>query len=230
MSEQRPSAIWFTEERPRRPRLSRERITRAAVQVLDAEGVAGLSMRRLAARLDVSPMSLYEYVGSKEDVLDLAVDEVIAEIELDGAEDVAWREELVRRLGQSRQVMNRHPWLPALMATRPLLGPNSLARSERVYSLLEKAGLEGPQLVAAVGSLTYYVQGHAAAENVWRSTHRDPAGVAELRSQAQRHIDGQAKHYPALTRHAQLTDDDLDGSFELGLDTILDGIEARLGT
>ncbi|MEV5537900.1 TetR/AcrR family transcriptional regulator C-terminal domain-containing protein [Saccharopolyspora shandongensis] len=95
---------------------------------------------------------------------------------------------------------------------------------------MEKAGLEGPQLVAAVGSLTYYVQGYAAAENVWRSTHRDPAGVAELRSQAQRHIDRQAKHYPALTRHAQLTDDDLDASFELGLDTILDGIEARLGT
>ncbi|MFI6515729.1 TetR/AcrR family transcriptional regulator [Spirillospora sp. NPDC050679] len=229
MSEPRPPAVWFTEEPVRKPRLTRERIVNAAVALLDAEGVEGLSMRRLAARMDAGTMSLYEYVGSKEDVLDLAVDAVIAEIEPDGLDGMPWREALTRQLVRSRRVMRRHPWLPALMATRPLLGPQALARSELFYSLLDRAGLEGPRLTAAVGALTYYVQGYTATENIWRTARRDPAAQAELRRAAQRYLDGKAEHYPALARHADLGDDDFDASFRLGLETILDGIEARIG-
>ncbi|MFG2172989.1 TetR/AcrR family transcriptional regulator [Streptomyces niveus] len=228
----RPPAVWFTDERPRRPRLSRERIARAAVGLLDADGVTGLSMRRLAARLNAGAMSLYEYVGGKEDVLDLALDEVMGEIELDDPAhrvDTPWRTALTRQLVRTRDVMKRHPWLPAVMATRPLLGPNSLARSEYFYAVLDRAGLEGPRVTAAVGSLTYYVQGYAATENVWRGLRQDPEQEAELRDQAQRFIDHRAADHPALARHAQLTNGDFDGSFALGLETILDGIEARIG-
>ncbi|WP_405800614.1 TetR/AcrR family transcriptional regulator [Streptomyces sp. NBC_01506] len=239
MTESRPPAVWFTEEQPRKPRLSRDRIARGAVALLDAEGVAGLSMRRLAARLNAGAMSLYEYVGGKEDVLDLALDAVMGEIELDGAgaggagdpdrpRHLPWRDALTRQLVLTRDAMKRHPWLPALMATRPLLGPNSLARSEYFYSVLDRAGLEGPRLTAAVGSLTYYVQGYAATENVWRGLRHDPAQEAELRERAQRFIDHRAADHPALARHAQLANSDFDGSFTLGLETILDGIEAQL--
>lgn len=77
-------SVWFAEERPRKPRLSRERIVRAAVEVLDAEGVGGFSMRRLAARLNAGVMSVYEYVRGVEDLYDLAVDEAFAEITLPG--------------------------------------------------------------------------------------------------------------------------------------------------
>jgi AcrR family transcriptional regulator len=227
-----PPAIWFADEPERRPRLSRERITRAAVALLDAEGVAGLSMRRLAARLDAGTMSLYEYVGSREDLLDLAVDAVIGEIELDEddeADGPSWREALCRQLTRGRHVMRRHPWLPALMATRPLLGPSALARSERVYALLHRAGLEGPQLTAAVGALSYYVQGYAAMEAMWRGSRRDPAAEAELRRQAQAYIEGLAELHPTLARHADVRDVDADGFFRLGLATILDGIKAKVG-
>jgi AcrR family transcriptional regulator len=221
-------AIWFNEERPRKPRLSRERIARAAVNLLDAEGVAGMSMRRLAARLDAGAMSLYEYVGGKEDVLDLAVDEALAEIDLEGLEGMPWREALVRQLTQGRRVMKRHSWLPALMATRPLLGPRALAGSELFYSLLKRAGLDGPRLTAAVGTLTYYVQGYAATENSWRGTIRDAESEATLRRQAQSYIDHRHELYPTLARHADLGNADFDASFRLGLDTILDGIQAQL--
>ncbi|MFE5846745.1 TetR/AcrR family transcriptional regulator C-terminal domain-containing protein [Streptomyces niveus] len=115
------------------------------------------------------------------------------------------------------------------MATRPLLGPDSLARSEYFYAVLDRAGLEGPRVTAAVGSLTYYVQGYAATENIWRGLRQDPAQEAELRDQAQRFIDRRAADHPALARHAQLTNGDFDGSFALGPETILDGIEARIG-
>ncbi|MGW6509521.1 TetR/AcrR family transcriptional regulator C-terminal domain-containing protein, partial [Streptomyces niveus] len=163
---------------------------------------------------------------------DLALDEVMGEIELDDPahrDDTPWRTALTRQLVRTRDVMKRHPWLPALMATRPLLGPNSLARSEYFYAVLDRAGLEGPRVTAAVGSLTYYVQGYAATENIWRGLRQDPAQEAELRDQAERFIDHRAADHPALARHAQLTNGDFDGSFALGLETILDGIEARIG-
>lgn len=229
MSRQRPPAVWFTEEQPRKPRLSRERIARAAVDLLDAEGVTGFSMRRLAARLDAGVMSAYEYVRGKEDVLDLAMDQVFAEIELDDPGSAPWRSVLTRQLHQSRQVMQRHPWLPSLMAVRPLLGPHFLARSELFYATLERAGLSGPELLAAVGTLTYYVQGYTAAEITWRGSVREAEEEAELRRQAQRYLDQRADLYPALARQAQLADDDFDAQFQRGLDLILDGIQARLG-
>ncbi|MCW3820614.1 TetR/AcrR family transcriptional regulator [Micromonospora sp. DR5-3] len=228
MSVARPSAIWFADEPERKPRLSRERITRAAVALLDVEGVNGLSMRRLAARLDAGTMSLYEYVSSREDILDLATDAAIAEIETDGVDGLPWRAALSRQLGRSRRVMRRHPWLPALMSTRPLLGPHALARAELVYALLQQAGLDGPRLTAAVGALTYYVQGYAAMENTWRSRRHDPAAEAQLRRRAQRYLDRRADQHPTLARHADLGNDDMDHSFQLGLDVVLDGIEAQL--
>lgn len=228
MSRPRPPAVWFAEERPRRPRLSRERIARAAVELLDAEGVAGFTMRRLAARLGAGVMSAYEYVSGKEDVLDLAMDEVFAEIELDDPGVTPWRPLLARQLHQSRQVMRRHPWLPSLMALRPLLGPAFLARSELFYATLARAGLRGPQLLAAVGTLTSYVQGFTAAENVWRGWMRDSAQETELRRRTQEYLDHRADLYPTLAGQAQLGDDDFDGQFQRGLDLVLDGIQAQL--
>lgn len=230
MSRSRPhQSLWFRDQqRPRKPRLSRELIIQAAIGLLDAEGVDGLSMRRLAARLNAGTMSLYAYVATKEDVLDLALDTVIAEIELDVPEDAPWRATLTRQLTQSRQVMRRHPWIPALIGTRPLLGPHALARSERFYTALARAGLDGPRLTAAVGALTYYVNGYVAAENVWRSWVGDASEEAELRRQAQEHIGNNPDLYPTLSRHAQLDNADFDGGFTLGLEIILDGIQTQL--
>lgn len=226
-----PRPVWLRDQPPpRKPRLSRERIVAAAVALLDAEGVDGFSMRRLAARLDAGTMSLYAYVDTKEDVLDLALDAAIAEIDpgaTDAGED-SWRHFLTQQLQQRREMMRRHPWVPVLTGSRPLLGPNALARSERYYAALVRAGLTGPRLLAAVGALSYYVSGFAAAENLWWSATKDPDDELQLRRDAQAHIDQWADHYPALSAHAQLEFSDFDESFALGLEIILDGIEARL--
>ncbi|MEV8411119.1 hypothetical protein AB0R12_36765 [Streptomyces niveus] len=102
------------------------------------------------------------------------------------------------------------------MATRPLLGPNSLARSEYFYAVPDRAGLEGPRVTAAVGSPTYYVQGYAATENIWRGLRQDPAQGAELRDQAQRFIDRRAAAHPTLARLAQLTNGEDDSRRDRG--------------
>ncbi|RAY12822.1 TetR/AcrR family transcriptional regulator [Actinomadura craniellae] len=222
-------AIWFRPEQPEgRPRLSRERIVAAAVALLDAEGVAGFSMRALAARLGCGTMSIYGYVAAKEDVLDLALDAALSEIDLDDAAGADWRATLTRLMSQSRQVMRRHPWIPALLGTRPLLGPDALARSERVYAVLHGAGLAGPGLLGAVSALSSYVNGFVLTELAWRSRHRDAAAEAELRRAAEEHIARSADRYPVLTRHAQLDNADFEDGFLLGLDVVLDGIAARL--
>lgn len=218
-------SIWFRKERPRRPRLSRERIVEAAISLLDAEGVAGFSMRALAARLEAGTMSLYEYVKSKDDVLDLALDAVIGEIDPDEPRDASWRDYLTGQLIQRRAVMRRHPWVPALTATRPLIGPNALARSERFYATLRRAGLSGPALMAAVGALSFYTDGYASAENTWWATIRTPGADAELRARVQRHLD---EHSAVLAEHARVGVNDFDASFTLGLGIILDGIEKAL--
>ncbi|HLU59532.1 MAG TPA: TetR/AcrR family transcriptional regulator [Pseudonocardia sp.] len=217
-------SVWFRGERPRKPRLSRERIVEAAVALLDAEGVEGFSMRALAARLRAGTMSLYEYVAGKEDVLDLALDAVLGEIEPAGP-DEPWREALSGQLTRARAVMRRHPWVPALAATRPLVGPNALAGSERFYAALAQAGLSGPTLPAAVGALYFYAYGFVAAENTWWGTVRHPDQDAAIRARVQEHL---REHAPALAAHAQVETDDFDAQFALGLRIILDGVEAAL--
>lgn len=124
--------------------------------------------------------------------------------------------------------MRRHPWTPALASTRPLLGPNALARSERFYTVLNRAGLDGPQLAAAVGTLSYYVNGFVASENFWRSWMKDPAAELELRREAQAYIGRRAGRYPTLSTQARLEFSDFDAAFAHGLKVILDGIEAQL--
>lgn len=216
--------VWFREERQRKPRLTRERIVSAAVELLDAEGVGGFSMRALAARLRAGTMSLYEYVTSKEDVLDLALDAVIGEVALGGPGE-SWRETLLGQLTRTRAVMRRHPWVPALTATRPLIGPNALARSERFYTALAQAGLRGPALLAAVGALTYYAYGFVAAENTWWATVRTPEEDTAIRARVQDHL---SEHAAGLAELAQVGIDDFDAQFALGLRLILNGIEAEL--
>ncbi|MEV4564765.1 TetR/AcrR family transcriptional regulator C-terminal domain-containing protein [Nonomuraea sp. NPDC049419] len=220
-----PESIWFRDDaRPRRPRLSRERIVTAAVELLDAEGVAGFSMRALAARLRAGTMSLYEYVRSKEDVLDLALDEAIGEIGEPPA-DGPWRDLLTDHLVRSRAVMRRHPWMPALIATRPLLGPNALAGSRAIYGTLAREGLHGPALTAAIGTLSSYLYGFVAAENTWWATIRTLAADAELRARVADHLH---RHESELGHQAQVDDGDFDTQFGLGLDLILDGLSTRL--
>ncbi|MEV5828822.1 TetR/AcrR family transcriptional regulator C-terminal domain-containing protein [Spirillospora sp. NPDC052242] len=232
--------VWLRgEPRRRRPRLSLERIVAAAVGLLDAEGVDGFSMRRLAARLDAGTMSLYEYVSAKEDVLDLALDAVLGEIDLSGTDGPggtggpgagAWRDALVRHVTQSRRVMRAHPWVPALVGTRPLLGPNALAGSERVFGILAAAGLAGDELTAAASAVSSYVTGFVATENMWRARMRDPADEADLRRSTHEHLAARADAYPALAAHSRPENADFDAGFRQGLDIVLDGIAARTGS
>ncbi|SCL14425.1 TetR/AcrR family transcriptional regulator [Micromonospora inyonensis] len=213
-----PGSVWLREEpaRSRPTPLSRERIVDAAVTLLDRHGIDGLTMRRLANLLDVTPTALYWHVKTKEDVLDLAFDHVFGDVPLPAATE-DWRGDARSLIRDWRAAMLRHPWAPGLIG-RPMLGPNVLARTEYLQSALTRGGLADPELTVATRALANYVIGAALTEATWRRS-ADP----QAQSQARRHITANPADYPTLNSSGHLdtdrwSDDDL---FERGLDLIL---------
>jgi AcrR family transcriptional regulator len=210
--------VWLRPARTYRsaPPLSRGRIVAGAVELLDAEGVGGLTMRRLAEHLGAGPTTLYWHVRTKDDVLDLALDEIFAEVPIPA--DPGWRER-VRALATGwRATMLRHPWSAALLV-RPMLGPNVLARTEVLQAALADAGLSGPELTAATYAIAHHVVGAALAESASRQL-AVPAAAEQVRELA--------ADYPTLAASGHLADPDWDDAFARGLDYLLNGIAARV--
>jgi AcrR family transcriptional regulator len=114
---------------------SRDEITAAAVAIADREGLDAVSMRRVATRLGTGAASLYRYLESREDLLDLMVDATGAEYVF-AAPTGDWLADLLDIGEQARTIMRRHPWLPPLLTTRPVLGPNGLVLLEHVLEAL----------------------------------------------------------------------------------------------
>jgi AcrR family transcriptional regulator len=110
-------------------------ITAAAVAIADEEGLAAVSMRRVAGALGTGAASLYRYVGTRDDLLDLMTDSVAAEYSLAPAAG-DWLSGLVGVGEQARAIMRRHGWLAPLVTERPVLGPNALAVLEHFMAVL----------------------------------------------------------------------------------------------
>lgn len=210
--------VWLREE-PSRPHrtapLTRERIVEASVALLDEHGIDGLTMRRLAQRLAVTSTALYWHVKTKEDVLDLAVDEVFGEVRLPDTSD-DWREDVRALAHRWRAVMLSHPWSSNLIG-RPMLGPNVLSRTEFLQSALVRGGLVGVQLAVVTRLIANYVIGAALTEATWRRTEH-----LKARPAARQHIAAKPDVYPTLIASGHLdeqwSDDEL---FEWGIDAIL---------
>lgn len=209
------TSVWLRAQdpRPRRaPQITRERIVGEAVALLDADGIDGLTMRKLAERLGVTSTALYWHVDTKDDVLDLAVDEIFGEVPLpDAGSD--WRADVRTLVRGWRAAMLAHPWAPGLIG-RPLLGPNVLARTEFLQAALVRGGRDGLDLAVTTRLLANYVIGAALTEATWRRT-ADPAAQAEARRRI--------AAYPTLDASGHLDESRWDDEviFDRGIDAIL---------
>jgi AcrR family transcriptional regulator len=131
-------SIWLRREHAavgRPAQHSRAEITAAAVAVADADGLDAVSMRRVAAGLGTGAASLYRYVSTREDLIDLMIDSTAAEYSL-AAPTGDWLADLIDVGQQARTIMRRHRWLAGLAITRPVLGPNGLVVLEHVLEVL----------------------------------------------------------------------------------------------
>ena len=132
---------------------SREEITAAAMAIADRDGLDAVSMRAVAAALGTGAASLYRYIESREDLLDLMTDAAGAEYRF--AEPTGnWLADLIGIGQQARLIMRRHPWLATLVIGRPVLGPNGLDLLERVLGLLTSCPASLAAKVDAFAMLT----------------------------------------------------------------------------
>ncbi|MFI8434314.1 TetR/AcrR family transcriptional regulator [Streptomyces sp. NPDC079020] len=164
------TSVWLDQRDTSRARradspagLDRDKITAATIRLLDAEGLAKFSMRRLAAELDVTAMSLYWYVDTKDDLLELAMDLVYAEIGRP-REDGDWRDRL-RELARSyRELIVRHIWLSPLAGHFLNIGPHSMLFSYAVQDVIRATGLPLKHQSGALSAVFQFVYGFGTIE------------------------------------------------------------------
>ncbi|MEU4377771.1 TetR/AcrR family transcriptional regulator C-terminal domain-containing protein [Pseudonocardia alni] len=193
-----PGAVWLRERPARRGDggLTRERIAKEAVAQLDQLGESGLNLRGLARALGVHATTLYWHVAARDDLLDLALDEVFSEVAAPDHTGHDWIDDISGFMHRLRFALLRHPWSGALASTRPLLGPHALAQSELVYSALTRGGLAADVIPAAAAATSNLVIGSVAAEAAWRHDE-EPAARRAVHEHLQHHAD----LYPSLLTH-----------------------------
>jgi AcrR family transcriptional regulator len=214
-------------DRPLRVPLSRDRVLSAAVAVADGGGVGSLTIRSLADRLGVKPMSVYHYVANKEEILDAIVDLVFGEIELPQAGG-DWRAEMRRRAVSARQVLRRHPWAIALLQSRTSPGPATLRHHDAFIGTLREAGFSVPMTAHALALIDSYVYGFALSESALPIHGPEP--IAEIAGSMMRQyaIDAYPHLVEFTTEHVVLPGYDFGDEFPFGLDLILDGLARSL--
>ncbi|MEE6260239.1 TetR/AcrR family transcriptional regulator [Plantactinospora sonchi] len=234
--------LWGVPDRPRRgpkPKLTVARIVRAAIEIADAEGLAGLSMRRVADQLGVTAMSLYTYVPGKGELLDVMLDTVYGEDadpdtpEGDGGSAADWRAGLERLARQNYERYQRHPWLLQVASSRPVLGPNLMARWDRELAAVEGLDLTEIEMDLVITLLADYVHGAVRGAIEMTQAERRTGMTDEQWWRSYEPLLEQvfdAERFPVAARVGEVTGEEYQAaadparSFEFGLQRVLDGI------
>jgi AcrR family transcriptional regulator len=194
--------------------------------IIAADGAQSLSMRALAARLGVVPGALYRHVRGKEQLYDLIVDAVLAEVDCRADLALPWTGQVAALAGRLRTVLENNPGVAALLKTRDPLSPASLALAEAFLAPLLAAGLPGRQAALAFRLVYDYTLGFALADPTSPAEQRlrDPATREQLQAFLR---ELPASRFPVLADHGiHAWSADRDQRFGFGLDTLLRGLEA----
>jgi AcrR family transcriptional regulator len=225
----RSRSLWFNapmNDQDRRPQLTRERVVEEALAVIAHDGAQALTMRNLAARLGVVPGALYHHVGNKQQLQDLVLDNVLAEVDLDLDPALGWPEQLKLLAHRLRQVLEDHPGIAGILKTRDPLGPHSLALAEALLAPLQAAGFADREAGLAFFLLVDYTIGFAVsspATSINEQRVRDPA----IRTQLHEFFRSlPSDRFPALvTLGEHVWVDNRDQRFTAGLQVLVDGLE-----
>jgi AcrR family transcriptional regulator len=225
-----------TATRGPKPGLTLEAIVTAAVGLADREGLAALSMRRVAAELGVGTMSLYRYVPGKGELLDLMLDHVNApgKEEQEEYRGKHWRP-VLELIGISTfELYRHHPWLLQVNQTRPLLGPNSLRGFDIALSCLEGLGLTGQEKVTVIVTVDSYITGIARTFVLHQQAEEESGISDEEFWAAQAPILETAMQSGCYPHVFQLDEDSFslpyEDSMRFGLARLLDGLETFIET
>jgi AcrR family transcriptional regulator len=220
-----------------RDTLTQERIVRAAIELLDAEGLEGLSMRSLGERLGSAATAVYWHVKSKDDLVMLAGDEVWNEIELPDLGVLGWRQAGVTMAKDLFRMLTRHPWLVQALGSHLMRGPGKARYDDYSIAVYEKAGFSDAEADRAMAVVFMFVLGNAIGESAAVSLRRrlrlEGSNADELIRETMNYQIKIAQDFPRLqSRVETITEADYSAaperSFEFGLDVIFDGLERQL--
>ncbi len=203
---------------PARP-LSWERVLDAALRLVDADGLAALSMRRLGAVLGVEAMSLYHHVPCKDALLDGLVERLWAEVRLP-ADAADWKVAVQAFARSLRGLAQAHPHAYALVLTRGTLPEAAFRALDALLRSLRRAGFDEDGAAEALRTLLAYALGYASVEATCALGRPDLAAACRVAPEV-------AARFAGVT--CALAECNPDAQFEVGLATILAGLEARLG-
>lgn len=211
---------------------------RSAIDLLDAEGVDGLSMRQLGNRLGSAATTIYWHVKSKDELIVLAADALWAEVDLPELDTVDWRTAATTMATDLYAMILRHPWLMPAMSSHLLYGPGKARHDDHLLAVYEAAGFTGRDAGEATKVVVTFVLGTAlgaSAEIAWRARLRRGGNEEEQVRETVARVTEIASRFPRLHAHTESwTDADpaADGiggnELEFGLRTILDGLQGQL--
>lgn len=238
MSTDRPLPIppWSPRRQPGKTTdakapLTREAIVAAALEILDTEGLDGISMRRVADRLDTGPASLYQHVSNKEDLLEQLLDHIAGEIELPEPDPGDWQGALKALLRSIRATLSAHRDIAYVTLGRIPTGANTLRISERMLAIMSAGGVPAQVAAYAVDTLMLYI-GAVSYEESIQSVHLG-ADEEEARAYVRQVHDYFAalppERFPmmvAMAGHVTRWESGEDDRFEFGLSVQVGGVAA----
>jgi AcrR family transcriptional regulator len=218
-----------------RDTLTREQIVKAAIELLDTEGLEGLNMRALGKRLGSAATAVYWHVGSKDNLIALAADQAWHEIPLAGLTAASWRAAATAMAAGLHAMLTRHPWLVQAFGSQVLFGAGKARHDDHTLAIYEAAGFTGEQADQAAASVFTFVLGNALgpaakasltrklggggdAEQAMRDTMAEASQIAAQFPRLRARLHTRKAHYGAAP----------DNTFQFGLQAVLDGLETRL--
>ena len=230
-----PSLPWWPVERTPRDEpgelLTRARIVQTALELIDEEGLDALSMRRLGRRLHAGATTLYWYVSSKDQLLDLVVDEIFGELTLDQVGGAGWRAQVEAVARDFRRTILRHRNLALVLSERVTMGPKALAALEWLLTLLvDEGGFDRRTAVMIYNAVVSFTAGWAILETreptgpIGVGMTQEEVGLAVLEMVGKLPPDRFPNLIAASKDLMTVSEDD---RFEFALERLLDGIEAH---
>jgi AcrR family transcriptional regulator len=219
MSAGNPRPIVSRRGRPAKVPLSRDLIVATALDILDQDGLDGLSLRRVAAALDTGAASLYVYLTNLGELHVLVLDQALAAVKLPAARSLLWRDRLKAVLRCYRRVLYDRRGLAQLALSTIATGPSSLRIWELLLGLLKEGGADLVKATWGVDLLILYVTAIAAEQSNWRASGENFGRVEDAV------LAVSAEEFPfVFASRKLLLSGDVDARFEWSIDVIIDGI------
>jgi AcrR family transcriptional regulator len=221
-----------------RDTLTREQIVNAAIDLLDRDGLEGLNMRALGQRLGSAATAVYWHVGSKDNLIALAADQVWSEIARPDPAAAGWRAAAAAMATDLYAMLTRHPWLVQAFGSQVLYGPGKARHDDHGLAIYEAAGFTGVQADQAAVTVLTFVLGHAlgaaAESSLTRKLGQDGGDGAALLRDRMAEAHEIAARFPRLRARLDTAAASYgaspEDSFEFGLQAILDGLQAKLAS